>query len=440
MFKPCGSGLSCHPVLQTCYHKPRHEGEPCMAGYPCGAGLTCEAFSQRCRAPGKFSDACHATRPCGAGLSCHPFLHKCYHKPRKAGEPCSAGYSCGEGLYCQSFLHKCVAKTVDYTKQTPCNALRVHATAEDAKRAGVTMTFGAGSAGGVGAFGSYETGLVYGENGQVGCYATACIGTQADISIGSYANFGLYNRFADFEGFSVVTGGGANVPFVELGFQTSQVWASKVPTSPKDFTKNQLVGTASALSFGIGLNPVNASYAMCYTEVLDDGDVLNKFAGIEGILKEWGKAGFAIAHKPARLRGASPQPAPATADMSATGMIALRSHHGLFVVAEQDGHARANRSALGPWEQWTLVRNADGTVSFRSHHGKYLVAEPDGRANANRAAIGPWEKWQMTRHADGTVSFRSHHGRYLVAESNGELNANRESIGPWQRFQLLTGR
>jgi len=86
--KPCGSGLSCAPGVQRCYHSPRQEGEPCVAGYGCGGNLTCEAGSQVCRAPGKLGDACHATRPCGSGLSCAPGVQRCYHSPRQVGEPC----------------------------------------------------------------------------------------------------------------------------------------------------------------------------------------------------------------------------------------------------------------------------------------------------------------------------------------------------------------
>ena len=79
VFKKCGKGLSCHPFIQKCYHKPRREGEPCMAGFGCDKrrGLTCEAGSQRCRARGKIGERCHATRPCDRGLSCKAFLQRC---------------------------------------------------------------------------------------------------------------------------------------------------------------------------------------------------------------------------------------------------------------------------------------------------------------------------------------------------------------------------
>lgn len=303
VFKPCPRGFSCHPGHQKCYHKPRREGQPCSAGYSCGSGLRCEAGSHRCRRLGKLGDRCHATRPCGSGLNCQPGVHRCYHTPRKAGEPCSAGYGCAKGFYCQSFLHKCVPKTVSYNSNSPCGALRVHAVAEDAKRANMTMSFSTGSSAGAGPFASIETGLVYGERGQFGCFVTACVGSQADANVQSFVNFGLYRRFSDFEGFSVVTGGGADIPFIELGFQTNQVWSGRVPRSAKDFAKNQLVGTSSGLSFGVGLNPVSVNMAFCFTEVLDDGKPLSGFRNMKSTLKSWGKAGFAPNRKPSALGG-----------------------------------------------------------------------------------------------------------------------------------------
>lgn len=109
VFAPCDDGYSCQPFVHKCYHSPRHENEPCSAGYGCAKGLTCEAGTHKCRAPGKSGDACHATRPCGPGLSCQPGVHKCYSSPRREGEPCSAGYGCASGLTCEAGAHVCRA-------------------------------------------------------------------------------------------------------------------------------------------------------------------------------------------------------------------------------------------------------------------------------------------------------------------------------------------
>jgi hypothetical protein len=299
--RPCGSGLSCQPGIQKCYNSPRREGEPCSAGFGCSSGLHCEAGTQVCKRPGGRGDPCHLTRPCGSGLSCQPGVQKCYDIPRKAGQPCVLGHECGKGFYCQSFVQKCMPDTINYNSNSPCGALRVAGIAEDAKRAGIVMTFSAGSAGSAGAFGSFETGLVYGDNGEFGCFATACAGSSTDFSIENFANFGVFNDFEDFEGFSIVTGAGVDTPFAEFGFQTSQVWSAHPPKSAGDFARNQLIGTASGVSYGVGLNPVAVNLAFCYTEVLDDGDPVSGFKSLEPIMKEWSAVNFDPARTPSRI-------------------------------------------------------------------------------------------------------------------------------------------
>ena len=62
---------------------------------------TCEAGVQRCARPGEYGERCHVTKPCGSGLTCQPGVQKCFHVPRRHGEPCVAGYECGAGLSCE---------------------------------------------------------------------------------------------------------------------------------------------------------------------------------------------------------------------------------------------------------------------------------------------------------------------------------------------------
>jgi hypothetical protein len=194
-----------------------------------------------------------------------------------------------------------------------CSTLRVQATAEDARRANITMSFSAGSSGGAGAYVSYETGVVYGNQGQFGCFATACVGNQSNVSISNFANFGIYSRYEDFIDFSAVTNQSVDTPFVKLGFQTSQVYSAAAPQSPSQILRNRVVGTTSGLSFGVGLSPVTVGSALCYTARLDEGSPLNNFSNIENLLTGWGRLGYAPESKPQQLGGpaaASSPPSP----------------------------------------------------------------------------------------------------------------------------------
>lgn len=73
--------------------------------------------------------------------------------------------------------------------------------------------------------------------------------------------------------------------------------------------------------------------------------------------------------------------------------------------------------------------NVSGRVALRSHHGRYLVAEPGGRTLANRRRVAAWEKWTLTELGGGTVALRSHDGRYLATDQRGRAFASKGKVG-----------
>jgi beta-glucosidase-like glycosyl hydrolase len=131
---------------------------------------------------------------------------------------------------------------------------------------------------------------------------------------------------------------------------------------------------------------------------------------------------------------------------STSGVISLRAHaNGKIVTADNAGASPliANRTAIGPWEQFDLINNSDGSVSFRAHaNGDIVTADNAGASPliANRTAIGPWEEFDLIHNSDGSVSFRAHaNGDIVTADNAGAspLIANRTAIGPWEEFDLI---
>jgi hypothetical protein len=58
----------------------------------------------------------------------------------------------------------------------------------------------------------------------------------------------------------------------------------------------------------------------------------------------------------------------------------------------------ANRTAIGPWEEFTLIRNNDGSISLRAHANNDIVAANNAGASpliANQTAIGPAEEFDL---------------------------------------------
>ncbi len=127
-------------------------------------------------------------------------------------------------------------------------------------------------------------------------------------------------------------------------------------------------------------------------------------------------------------------------------LTSLRSAiNGRYVTAEAGGAAAlvANRTAIGPWEQFDLISVSSGHVGLRAHaNNRFVCADQAGGAPliANRAAIGPWETFTTVPQPDGTVALRAAvNGRYVTAEHAGAqpLIANRTVVGPWEKFTLL---
>jgi hypothetical protein len=101
--------------------------------------------------------------------------------------------------------------------------------------------------------------------------------------------------------------------------------------------------------------------------------------------------------------------------------VALLSWRGFFSAQMDGGHGvYANRSAVGPWELWTLIPNGDGTVSFQTNDGRhYLSAEVGGgrECQANRTEIGAWEKFRMEFLPDGHIALKTHdRGKYVSVQ------------------------
>jgi beta-glucosidase len=131
---------------------------------------------------------------------------------------------------------------------------------------------------------------------------------------------------------------------------------------------------------------------------------------------------------------------------SATTVISLRAHaNNNIVTADNAGAAPliANRTAIGPWEQFDLITNSDGSISFRAHANNNIVTADNAGAApliANRTAIGPWEEFDLIHNSDGSVSFRAHANNNIVTADNAgasPLIANRTSVGPWEEFDLI---
>ena len=122
--------------------------------------------------------------------------------------------------------------------------------------------------------------------------------------------------------------------------------------------------------------------------------------------------------------------------------IALRTHHGKYVVAEENGDVNADRRIALDFETFTVKEIGENKIALKSYHGKYMGAEEkslscswcDWEVNANSNEIGDDETFLVKKQSDGTIALKTYHGKYVVAEDNNELNADRTTVGSWEKF------
>ena len=128
-------------------------------------------------------------------------------------------------------------------------------------------------------------------------------------------------------------------------------------------------------------------------------------------------------------------------------VISLRAHaNNKYVTADNAGAAPliANRTAIGPWEQFDRLDAGGGQIALRAHANSKVVTADNAGASpliANRTAVGPWETFTLVTNADGSVSLKANaNGKYVTAENAGaaSLIANRTAIGSWEEFDLIS--
>ena len=119
--------------------------------------------------------------------------------------------------------------------------------------------------------------------------------------------------------------------------------------------------------------------------------------------------------------------------------VTIKSTHGKYLVAEDNGQVNANGNGIGTWEVWAVMFHENNVLSLRGAHQKYLGAEPWGEAHAKfeEAYSGNLVFFTLEDWGNGLFAFKAYTGKYLVAESNGALNANTNAVHSWETFQIL---
>lgn len=163
-----------------------------------------------------------------------------------------------------------------------------------------------------------------------------------------------------------------------------------------------------------------------------------------------------IARVPAGTDGDRFRPSERQGESTMGIAIRFRADNGQYLCAEAGGgrEVLANRLSAGPWETFAVEQigppggalMSGQRIALRTENGSYLCAEGggDGEVVANRTAVGPWETFTIA-HADlsygeilsgQAVILRADGGKLVRALGGGgrELAADGTTIENWEIF------
>ncbi len=115
---------------------------------------------------------------------------------------------------------------------------------------------------------------------------------------------------------------------------------------------------------------------------------------------------------------------------------------GYYLCAEDGGGniLTADRTEIGPWEKFEVIRFSKGYVALKSDKGYYLSALDDEESiNVKGTDIGERQKFKLIELDSGKVALKTYYDKYVCAEDGGGgiVVANRTKIGEWESFELI---
>ena len=130
-------------------------------------------------------------------------------------------------------------------------------------------------------------------------------------------------------------------------------------------------------------------------------------------------------------------------DLISENTIALRTHHGTYIRADEPGSGWAvnQQSSIGSWETFDVITRSNGKVGFKTAHGRYLQATNDWGVR-QQSYIGDWEQFDVitdsdSRVANGKVALKTHFNTYLKA-TNESAMSQQTFIENFEQFDVIS--
>ncbi|MEM7083940.1 MAG: LamG-like jellyroll fold domain-containing protein [Pseudomonadota bacterium] len=245
----CADGLLCDPDSSQCFTEAQ-AGDTCGIGLPCAAGLACTLALECAHVPAKEGETCDITNPCGAGLLCAPGIPQRCERAPNIGERCNIIKGCVDGAVCAiSDIEAPLCYPDPYLDSISTSQCEAFYSADAAARYdGQNIVLSAGTGSTASILGRAESrGVVYGENGEFGCFSSMCEGIDIiEVSTELFFTSGAYTSFDGVGGRSVSLVIEADGPGSAFNVSYASVTAEDDPDTE--------IGQERSFGTGIGLD------------------------------------------------------------------------------------------------------------------------------------------------------------------------------------------
>ena len=97
----------------------------------------------------------------------------------------------------------------------------------------------------------------------------------------------------------------------------------------------------------------------------------------------------------------------------------------------------ANSDSVGKEDsKWKIIPRGD-KIALKGAYEMYLAAESDGKANANREEVDNWELFEPVGLGSDKYAFKTHHNTFLVAGNEKTFNADSVQAEDKETFEVV---
>lgn len=120
----------------------------------------------------------------------------------------------------------------------------------------------------------------------------------------------------------------------------------------------------------------------------------------------------------------------------------FKTVEGYYFCAEDGGGSAltADRTEIGPWEKFQIVKPVKGYVAIKSYEGYYLSALDDEVSlSLDATVIGKSQMFKIIELENDSIALKTYYDKYVCAEDGGggKVVADRTEVGIWESFEMI---